>query len=128
MPISFVVGSQWGPVGIAAVWVTVFPLSRIPVLTRVVPSIGVSAMEYLKAFWPATSGIAAMAAAVLTLAAVLPPGLPIVFDLALQVGLGAGVYFFVILGFHRARIEVLLQLVNWRRSGGAAAASNAAVS
>jgi PST family polysaccharide transporter len=121
LPISFVVGSQWGPVGIAAVWVTVFPLTRIPVLTRVVPSIGVSAMEYLKAFWPATSGVAAMAVAVGALMAVLPTGVPIAASLALQVAIGACVYSSVILVFHRDRIEVLLQLVKWRRSGSAAA-------
>jgi PST family polysaccharide transporter len=76
MPISFVVGSQWGPVGIAAVWVTVFPLTRIPVLTRVVPSLGLTAMEYLMAFWPATSGVLAMAAAVLAVRAFLPASVP----------------------------------------------------
>jgi PST family polysaccharide transporter len=125
MPICFVVGSQWGPVGIAAVWVTVFPLTRIPVLTRVVPSIGVSALEYLRAFWPAASGSLAMAGAVAALRAVLPAGQPLLASLALQVAVGASVYFLVIMGFHRARIEVLIRLVKQWRSGGAAEGSAA---
>ena len=120
LPISFVVGSHWGPTGIAAVWVTVFPLTRIPVLTRAVPAIGVSKMEYLRAFWPATNGILAMAVAVLSVRALLPAEMPLVVGLAVQVALGACVYFAVILGFHRARIEVLLQLARQLRSGGAA--------
>jgi hypothetical protein len=52
--------------------------------------------------------------------------MPLVASLAVQVALGACVYFAVIFGFHRARIEVLLQLVRQWRSGGAAA--NAAAS
>ena len=121
LPISFVVGSHWGPTGIAAVWVTVFPLTRIPVLTRAVPAIGVSRMEYLRAFWPATNGILAMAVAVLAVDALLPAGMALVASLAVQVALGACVYFAVIFGFHRARIEVLLELARQWRSGGAAA-------
>jgi len=128
MPICFVVGSQWGPVGIAAVWVTVFPLTRIPVLTRVVPSIGVTTMEYLKAFWPATSGSLAMAVAVLALRLALPASIPLLASVALQVALGAGVYFVVILGFHRDRIEVLIQLAKQWRSRRAAPAGSAAAS
>jgi PST family polysaccharide transporter len=126
MPISFVVGSQWGPVGIAAVWVTVFPLTRIPVLTRVVPSLGLTATEYLMAFWPATSGVLAMAAAVLAVRTFLPASVPMLASVGLQVTLGACVYFFVLLGFHRDRIEVLLQLARQWRSRGAAAAGSAA--
>lgn len=128
MPICFVVGSKWGPVGIAAVWVTVFPLTRIPVLTRVVPSIGLSAIEYLKSFWPATSGSLAMAVAVVALRMALPASIPLVASVALQVALGAGVYFFVILGFHRDRVEVLIQLAKRWRSRGAVPAGSAAAS
>ena len=82
-------------------------------------------MEYLRAFWPATNGILAMVVAVLTLRAVLPASLPLVASFGLQVALGACVYLAVILAFHRARIEVLLQLAKQWRSGGAAASSEA---
>jgi hypothetical protein len=53
-----------------------------------------------------------MAVAVLAVSALLPAGMPLVARLAVQVALGACVYFAVIFGFHRARIEVLLQLAS----------------
>ena len=68
-----------------------------------------------------------MAVAVLSVRALLPAGMPLVVSLAVQVALGACVYFAVIFGFHRARIEVLLQLARQWRSGGAAT-SNATAS
>jgi hypothetical protein len=60
---------------------------------------------------------------VLGLGALLPAGMPLVASFALQVAIGACVYFAVILGFHRARIEVLFQLARQWRSGGAATSS-----
>jgi hypothetical protein len=72
----------------------------------------VSAREYLQAFWPAVSASAAMALAVTALRATVLWGEPLIVRFALQVVVGACVYVSVIMIWHRARIDVLLQFRN----------------
>jgi teichuronic acid exporter len=110
LPIVFAVGSLWGPTGIAAAWVVALPLTRIPVFRRVSASIGVSAREYLRAFWPAASSAIAMALGVVALGQALPAGLPLALRLALEIAWGAGLYVALLFVWHRERVRVLLQL------------------
>jgi O-antigen/teichoic acid export membrane protein len=106
LPTSFLVGSRWGPTGVAAAWVIVFPLTRIPILRRVAASIDMSAKEYLGAFWPATSSSIAMTLGVLVVRALLPTAMPLGIRLLLEVLCGALVYSGVIFTCHRQRIEI----------------------
>jgi PST family polysaccharide transporter len=119
LPFGFAVGSRWGPIGIAAVWIILFPVLRIPVFLRVAASIGVSTREYLRAFWPAVSASIAMAVVVLACRSGLLPELPLLARLALEVAAGASIYSLVILTWHRPRVQILLDLVKAWRSGKA---------
>jgi O-antigen/teichoic acid export membrane protein len=116
LPLAFIAGSRWGPTGIAAAWVIVFPLTRIPVVRLVGKSIGASGREYLRSFWPAVSASIVMVLAVLLLRALLPAQVPLPMRLLLEVLCGACVYVAVVLAFHRERVDVLLKLRDsWRR-------------
>jgi O-antigen/teichoic acid export membrane protein len=127
LPISFAIGSQWGPTGVAAAWVAVFPFTRIPVFRRVSKSIGVTGREYLQTFWPATSGVLAMTAAVFLVRALVPSDVPLVARLVSEILAGAAAYLGVLFGWHRQRIQVLIQLRNmWTRRPVAKAAEGSA--
>ena len=112
MPISFIIGSAWGPTGIAAAGVIVYPLTRIPVFRCLAKNIDVSRKEYFSAFWPAISASAAMVLAVILLKALIAPDMQLVVRLLLEVLCGAAVYVGVVLAFHRHRIQILLQFRN----------------
>ncbi len=123
LPVCFALGSVWGPTGIAAAWVIVFPLTQVSIVRRVSASIGVSASEYLRAFWPATSSSIVMALAVVALRQALPDGIPLVVLLLLQILFGAGVYVAVFAAAHPDRMRTLLQLRSaWRERDRPAAA------
>jgi O-antigen/teichoic acid export membrane protein len=115
LPISFAIGSLWGPTGIAAAWVLVLPLTRVPIFRRVSASIGVCAGEYLRAFWPAISSAGAMALGVAALQQALPADMPLALRLILEVAWGGALYFALLVACHRDRVSLLLQLrAAWR--------------
>jgi hypothetical protein len=65
MPISFLVGSRWGPTGIAASWLLVYPVTRIPMLRLTCMKLDLRYSTYFAAFWPALSCTLIMSAGVL---------------------------------------------------------------
>jgi PST family polysaccharide transporter len=123
MPVSFAIGSQWGPTGIAWAWVLVFPLTRIPIFRRVATSLDVSGREYLGAFWPATSASLVMVAAVMLLQVTLAgTEMPLGVRLLLEILCGACVYAGFVLAFHRQRIGIFFKLRDaWRRQDASSA-------
>src|SRR2546427_4285273 len=62
----YLMGKRWGTVGLALVWVVVFPLLVLPVYRRVSETIELSSREYVRALWPAVSASLLMAATVFT--------------------------------------------------------------
>src|SRR5438034_6872690 len=60
----YLLGARWGTVGLALVWVVVFPLLVLPAYRRVLQVIELSSGEYLRALWPAASASLIMGAAV----------------------------------------------------------------
>lgn len=48
MPIAFMIGSQWGPVGLSLCWILVFPFIYFVYLLRTCPLIGIKATDCLK--------------------------------------------------------------------------------
>jgi PST family polysaccharide transporter len=115
---GFVVGSHWGPAGIAAAWVVVHPPFSAYSFTRVSRALGITGAEYLKALRLGLSGSIAMAAALLTLqhtvAASWTPGM----RLAAEIPLGAAVFGGTTFVLYRQRLK---DIVAWfkrvRRSG-----------
>ena len=58
MPIAFLVGSQWGIVGLSIAWVVGFPLVFIGNLSRALPVINLRVGELLRAMsWPVLAGL-----------------------------------------------------------------------
>jgi teichuronic acid exporter len=100
---SFVIASRWGLVGIAAVWITVYPLTWIPMIHRTLRSIGMPFAEYARSLWPAVTCSAIMAVCVV-LAGKSLEGSPSWLRLALQVSAGAVAYGAAFLLFFPTRV------------------------
>jgi len=92
LPAGFAVGSRFGPTGIAAAWIVVYPLFSIPLFRRTFARIELDAPQYLGVLWPSVRGAVAMAVAVLALRATLPVELHPTVRLAVLVAAGALVY------------------------------------
>ncbi|MBK6457726.1 MAG: oligosaccharide flippase family protein [Gemmatimonadetes bacterium] len=121
LPIGFAVGSRFGPSGIAAAWIIVYPLFTIPLYRRTFERIGLEASPYLRVLWPSLRGTAIMAAAVLSIGAVLPIDLPMVARLGLLVSTGAAVYGVTTVRRQLARMTRLLSSLRRPPSDGATA-------
>jgi len=105
MPGSFLLGSLWGPAGVAAGWIVGYPITVLPMYMRLGQRIGLTARQYIDSIVPALSASAAMIAAVLAVRWSLSAADPLVLRVAAQVGTGAAVYCGVLLLFHRARLD-----------------------
>ena len=106
---AFWVGSGWGIVGIAAAWLTIYPLLVVPVYWFVFRNIAMPPAQYLRVIWPALSGALVMAAAVITLKLVLPPTWELPLRFLIEVSAGAGVYLAILLVWHRERLGIITQ-------------------
>jgi O-antigen/teichoic acid export membrane protein len=104
MPLGFYVGSRWGLVGIAWVWVIGFPLVNLPAFVISCRAINISGWHWLNAFVPALVGCAALVAAVLATRAVLPSTLPLPIYTVACVGVGMATYVATLLLFFRKRL------------------------
>jgi teichuronic acid exporter len=105
LPTAFyVMAKQWGTVGLALVWVVVFPLLTLPAYQRVLARIQLSSRQYLGALWPGLSASVLMAVAVLTVKRVVgsygSPG----FRFGTQVVVGACTYTLICVLLHRGRL------------------------
>jgi teichuronic acid exporter len=104
LPAGFVVGASWGASGVAATWLFLAPVVRSAMWWRARRQLSLTAVEYARALWPATSATMGMAAAVTVIAAVVPPGANHVIGLALGVAAGTLAYAAALVTFHRGRI------------------------
>jgi PST family polysaccharide transporter len=104
MPLGFYVGSRWGLVGIAWVWVIGFPLVNLPAFVISFRAININGLHWLNAFVPALVGCAVMVGAVLATRAVLPSTLPLPIYTFACVGVGMATYVATLLLFFRKRL------------------------
>jgi PST family polysaccharide transporter len=111
LPVGFWIGSRWGGAGIAAGWVTVYPLFVFPLYRKTLGRIGLSLGAYLKVIWPSLWASVIMAAAVFALKLVLPASWTALGRLLAQASVGAAV--FGLIGYlpQRARIRKLRGLL-----------------
>jgi len=112
MPMSFYFsGQRWGTVGLAMAWVLVDPFFALALYWRIFSKIELSPRAYLGALWPALSGSALMAAAVLAVrvfgGSEWTPGL----RLATQIGAGVISYGLACVILHRERFKAFRELV-----------------
>ena len=107
---AFVVGAKWGTTGVALAWVVVYPAFALAFNAfTTLPMIGLSLREYLMTMWPAVSGCALMAAAVVTVGRIMPHHVPGWVRLAVLVPSGVIAYSATILVMHRKRVLTALR-------------------
>jgi peptidoglycan biosynthesis protein MviN/MurJ (putative lipid II flippase) len=116
-PAFYFSGARWGTVGIAAVWLTVYPMILLPVYVRVLRTLGIGFGEYLGRLRPTLGSAAVMAVVVLTIRALLPTDWSLGLRFTIQVASGAAAYIAVGLFLQRRRLQVLTDFVRVLRSG-----------
>jgi O-antigen/teichoic acid export membrane protein len=117
LPISFYIGSRWGTVGVAAGWVVVYPVTQIPLFSRIFRRIHLPRSEYLASMWPALSGCAAMSIAIAVLKSVSSDSLPLYGRLVAEILLGVLAYGMALLLFHRNYLLGILRFARVSRLG-----------
>jgi PST family polysaccharide transporter len=107
----FLAAKAWGTVGIAWVWVLLFPVLALPVYRVVLAEIRLPARTYLRALWPALSSALLMATTVETLSWTMSDRLAPGYRLGALVGAGAAVYALTCILLHRERITAFYRFV-----------------
>jgi O-antigen/teichoic acid export membrane protein len=105
LPFAFYVGSGLGLWGVAAVWITVYPLLVSPYYKRSFARLDLSAAAYLKALWPALSASLLLIAFVWMLRQLLPSDWSHLLRLGLQIVVGAVGYVTVVMTMHRSHLQ-----------------------
>ncbi len=110
MPAAFLVGAQWGVVGIALAWLLAYPPVFCIAVHRAHPAIGVGVTDFLSAMlWPAVAAVV-MYAVVVSISRYTRGAGASYFSLLLLVLVGAIAYVSVLVAFDRARIREALAL------------------
>lgn len=110
-PIAFLVGSQFGVVGLASAWVLAQPLSWVTPYHHVLNATSLSLWRYLYSLWPAFSAVVFMAACIIAVQQFVPVQGNLSLRFAVEVVGGALAYISAAFIMHRARLFELLQLM-----------------
>lgn len=112
LPPLFVVGARWGISGVAAMWLTAYPLlSMIAITRKALATADARWTQFLGALLPAATACAAMSLAVLALAGILPSGWPRAAGFAIKVVAGAATYAAALYGLHGERLRGFVAIV-----------------
>jgi PST family polysaccharide transporter len=106
MPVALYLAAGWqGMSGVAAAWLLLAPLTILPLVWKVMRTIGLELRGFAVALLPAAAGTAVMTTVLLVLRSwlILKPW-PALASLALQVSVGAVVYGGIQMGFFRERV------------------------
>lgn len=115
-PLAFYLAVPYGPTGIAAAWLGLYPVSMAVAYHRVFSRGIVSPRDYLRAVLPAVNATLLMALAVLgTRELLLVTASPLVRLIA-GIAVGVGVYPLTLWIFHRDRLRRVVKLVRRRSS------------
>jgi O-antigen/teichoic acid export membrane protein len=114
MPVVFLVGAQWGIIGIAWAWLIAYPLLLAFAAVRSLPVIGIRTSELLRAVAPPVLAATAMAAVVMLVDRMLP-ALPQPMRLAALVATGGPIYCLWLGLFARETVRDLIEMVRGRR-------------
>ena len=113
LPLAFLVGVQWGIIGLAASWIVAYPLLVAISACWALPVLEVSPRELLAACTPpALAGLAMYA--LVRLADALLPAMHPTLHLAALVAIGGAVYGLWLLAFARGRLAELVDLARRR--------------
>jgi O-antigen/teichoic acid export membrane protein len=123
IPCACLVGSPWGPVGMASGWLAAYPFVFILMLHRTGKAVGLTVPDFWRAMrWPALASLV-MAAVVGGTRWLLPLSGGTAMNLLIMVPVGALVYAGAQLILDRPSIREVLVLVAPRRPGEASAAA-----
>jgi len=114
LPAAFLVGSQWGTIGIAMVWALVHPPLSYKLSAYVFRSIGLSHGEYWRALIPAGVASMAMILTVLGIKYLMPIHWSLPVQLAAEVCLGGVAYTMIAQIFYRPHLQKFVMLVRGR--------------
>lgn len=104
MPAAFLIGTRWGLAGVGWAWMIAYPIVALPMYVRLHRLIDLRAGPFLRAIWPATTGVMAMTAAVLAVRLAVPADSDLLARLVIQVTSGGAAYLATIWFIHRDRV------------------------
>jgi O-antigen/teichoic acid export membrane protein len=117
LPLAFYfAGARWGTIGIAAMWLVVYPLILAPVYARTFRTLGISLFQYLACLGPTLMSAALMSIVVLTIRILAPAAWPLTVRLGLQVACGAVAFIASGLFLQRRRVAALADFLRAIRS------------
>lgn len=119
IPAAFVVGSRWGPSGIAAAWVVAYPINAVPIYLRTARRLEMGFRQYTQVLRPAVGGSIAMVAVVLFVKWLMPSTTPPLVRLLAEVATGAAMYIGFQLLFYRDRVFSFYRSARMLRAGAA---------
>ena len=114
LPLSFLLGAQWGVLGLAWAWVIAYPLYTVLSAMRVLPVLGVRARAIADGIAPPLAAALVMAGLVLLVDRALP-AVPPVARLAILVGTGGVAYAAALALLARAQATEFFDAVVMRR-------------
>jgi len=114
-PAFYFCGARWGTIGVAAVWLSIYPFVLIPVFVRVFKTLELRVRDYARSIAPAmTSGVVMTAIVWTTRSAASHWTLAPRF--AVEVATGAAAFLISIYLFERNRLGVLREFIQTIRS------------
>lgn len=115
MPTTFLIGLQWGPIGLAWGWVVAFPLLTLFTFSQSYRHIGITFGELARAVWPGLSTSIAMAA-IVYLADQFLPEMIIYARLAILVAIGGIAYVGLLWVIAKPTLMEVIELIIRRKA------------
>jgi len=116
---GFIVGSRWGPAGIAAAWLLLHPSLAGYSFTRVRRILALKTSEYFQSLRLGLDGAAVMAVVLLAFQHLVARNWPAGLRLGVSIPLGAATYGLTTVALHRARLRVIVEWLRRVRGGRA---------
>jgi len=114
MPIAFLIGSNWGLTGVGIAWVIAFPIVLLIMLSKALPLVGLKIKDFVGAMVLPAIFSAVMYAVIYAMKSMLLSEFDPAVRLIMLVMVGAIVYILLLLSFHRAAWDEMLDLVKRR--------------
>lgn len=99
---AFLLGAHWGVVGVASVWLAVFPFCMLPLFRKAMRRIEMPAREYVRAIRTPLIAVAIMAASVCAVELAIPVAWPLWSRAAAKVSVGLVTYGLALWGIYPA--------------------------
>lgn len=115
-PAFYFAGSRWGTIGIASVWLSIYPLVLIPVFMKVFRTLRISVRDYFMCIAPALMSAIVMTAVVIAIRIATPLSWALPVRLGLQVSCGACAFIVAAFFMHRRRLGALADFLRALRT------------